>query len=69
MELLKNMETTRNLIYAFAIIFGLSVLVKMSGGTLEDGVGIFLIGINILVAAQLLVFLYQINRTGSLDLD
>ncbi len=63
------METTRNLIYAMVIIFSLSLLVKFSGGTLEDGVRIFLIGINFLVATQLLVFLYQINRTGSEEFD
>lgn len=56
-------EQNKTLLYAFAIIFGLSVLVKMSGGTLEYGVRILLIGINVLLVTQLLVFLYQVNRT------
>ena len=59
------MKTNNKLTYAMVIIFSLTVLIKMSGGKLEDGVRIFLIGINFLVAIQLLVFLYQINLIGS----
>jgi len=52
-----------NLACALGIIFGIRVLVGMSGGTFVDGFVTYLLLIYTMGVILLLALLYQINRT------
>ena len=56
-------EFNINLAYALGIIFGIRVLVGISGGTFVDGFVIYLLLIYTMGVILLLALLYQINRT------